>query len=142
MHRKEMQMKKLNINNRRYLGSKYKLLDFIDEVIENNCKKFDSIFDVFGGTGVVSNFFSKKGKKIYVNDLLFSNYCIYNAFLSNDKYNEAKIDKLIFKYNNIKDVEDNYFSRTYKNTYFSEEDCKKIGYIRDDIESLYKEKNK
>ena len=67
MHRKEMQMKKLNINNRRYLGSKYKLLDFINETIEKNCGEFESIFDVFGGTGVVSNYFYEKGKKIYIN---------------------------------------------------------------------------
>ena len=55
MHRKEMQMRKLSINNRRYLGSKYKLLDFIDETIKNNCGEYNSVFDVFGGTGVVSN---------------------------------------------------------------------------------------
>ena len=67
-------MKKLTINNRRYLGSKYKLLDFIDETIKNNCGEYNSVFDVFGGTGVVSNYFSEKGKKIYINDILKSNY--------------------------------------------------------------------
>lgn len=77
-------MKKLNINSRRYLGSKYKLLDFINEVIENNCKDFDSIFDVFGGTGVVSSYFCEKGKKIYINDILYSNFCIYNAFFNDE----------------------------------------------------------
>ena len=68
MHRKEIRMRKLNINNRRYLGSKYKLLDFINETIKNNCGEFNSVFDVFGGTGVVSNYFSEQGKKIYINE--------------------------------------------------------------------------
>lgn len=130
-------MKKLNINNRRYLGSKYKLLDFINETIEENCGEFESFFDVFGGTGVVSNYFYEKGKKIYINDMLKSNYCVYRAFLGNEKFSEKKIEKIIREYNNIENIEDNYFSKTYKDTYFSENDCKKIGYIREDIENKY-----
>ena len=133
-------MKKLGINNRRYLGSKYKLLDFINEVIEKNCKNFDSIFDVFGGTGVVSNYFYGKGKKVYINDILYSNYCIYNAFFSSEIFDERKIEKIIDKFNKAQDLPSNYFSRTYKNTYFSEMDCKKIGYIRENIETLYNDK--
>ena len=115
-------MKKLTINNRRYLGSKYKLLDFIDETIKNNCGEYNSVFDVFGGTGVVSNYFSEKGKKIYINDILKSNYCIYRAFLGNEKFSENKIKKIIDEYNKISDLEENYFSKNYKNTYFSEND--------------------
>lgn len=130
-------MRKLNINNRRYLGSKYKLLDFINETIEKNCGEFESFFDVFGGTGVVSNYFYEKGKKIYINDMLKSNYCVYRAFLGIEKFSEKKIEKIIREYNNIENIEDNYFSKTYKNTYFSENDCKKIGYIREDIENKY-----
>lgn len=133
-------MKKLNINNRRYLGSKYKLLDFINEIIENNCGEYDSVFDVFGGTGVVSNYFSEKGKKIFINDILKSNYCIYRAFLGYERFSENKIKKIIDEYNNISNLEENYFSKNYKNTYFSENDCKKIGYIREDINKKYNEK--
>ena len=133
-------MRKLTINNRRYLGSKYKLLDFIDETIKNNCGEYNSVFDVFGGTGVVSNYFSEKGKKIYINDILKSNYCIYRAFLGNEKFSENKIKKIIDEYNKISDMEENYFSKNYKNTYFSENDCKKIGYIREDINKKFENK--
>ena len=133
-------MKKLTINNRRYLGSKYKLLDFIDETIKNNCEEYNSVFDVFGGTGVVSNYFSEKGKKIYINDILKSNYCIYRAFLGNEKFSENKIKKIIDEYNRISDLEENYFSKNYKNTYFSENDCKKIGYIRENINKKFENK--
>ena len=133
-------MKKLTINNRRYLGSKYKLLDFIDETIKNNCGEYNSVFDVFGGTGVVSNYFSEKGKKIYINDILKSNYCIYRAFLGNEKLSENKIKKIIDEYNKISDLEENYFSKNYKNTYFSENDCKKIGYIRENINKKFENK--
>ena len=130
-------MKKLSINNRRYLGSKQRLLDFINETIEQNCPNFESILDVFGGTGVVGNYFSEKGKSVYINDLLYSNYCIYNAFLSNKKFDEKKIEKIIDQYNNIGKIKDNYFSDTFKDTYFSKNDCMKIGYIREDIETRY-----
>ena len=133
-------MKKLTINNRRYLGSKYKLLDFIDETIKNNCGEYNSVFDVFGGTGVVSNYFSEKGKNIYINDILKSNYCIYRAFLGNEKFSENKIKKIIDEYNKISDLEENYFSKNYKNTYFSENDCKKIGYIRENINKKFENK--
>ena len=133
-------MKKLTINNRRYLGSKYKLLDFIDETIKNNCGEYNSVFDVFGGTGVVSNYFSEKGKKIYINDILKSNYCIYRAFLGNEKFSENKIKKIIDEYNKISDLEENYFSKNYKNTYFSENDCQKIGYIRENINKKFENK--
>ena len=38
-------------------------------------------------------------------------------------------------------MEDNYFSLNFSNTYFSEENCKKIGYIREDIEENYTNNN-
>ena len=61
-----------DINNRRYTGSKYKLLDWIEELILNNCDG-ESFFDVFAGTGIVSVHMSKYYKKVIMNDFLFSN---------------------------------------------------------------------
>ena len=43
-----------HISNRRYTGSKYKLLDWIEELILENCEG-SIFFDVFAGTGVVSD---------------------------------------------------------------------------------------
>ncbi len=43
-----------DINNRRYTGSKYKLLDWIEELILQNCEG-KVFFDVFAGTGVVTD---------------------------------------------------------------------------------------
>ena len=34
--------------------------------------------------------------------------------------------------------EENYFSRNFSGTYFSHENCMKIGYIRDDIDNKFK----
>ena len=57
-------MRKLDINNRRYLGSKYKLLNFIEKIVNENCKDIKSVIDVFAGTGVVGDLFLKKGKEV------------------------------------------------------------------------------
>lgn len=53
----------LKIENRRYLGSKQKMLNFINEVVQNNVDDFETVADIFGGTGVVADLFRKQGKK-------------------------------------------------------------------------------
>lgn len=45
------------INNRRYLGNKYKLLPFITKVVSEECGDIQSIADIFTGTGAVSKIF-------------------------------------------------------------------------------------
>lgn len=133
-------MKKLEINNRRFLGSKYKLLNFIENIVNENCKDINSVVDVFSGTGVVGNLFLKNGKEVYFNDYLNSNYHSYKAFFTPIKVNINKLENIINEYNNMEVDKDNYFSENFSNTYFSNKDCKKIGFIRDDIENMYTEK--
>ena len=131
---------KLNINNRRYIGNKTKLINFIDNCMAEEKIEFKSLGDVFSGTGVVAEYYLNKGKDVIVNDLLYSNYIIYKATLSNDsKYNLNKIEELLDKYNNMdsKKIEDNYFSNNVSGTYYHYLDAKKIGYIRGDIENKY-----
>lgn len=134
-------MKKLEINNRRFLGSKYKLLNFIEETVNNNCKDIGSVIDVFAGTGVVGSMFLKDGKEVYFNDYLKSNCYSYKAFYEPMKIDIKKIEKIINDYNVIEIEEDNYFSDNFSDTYFSSKDCKKIGFIRDDIENKFIEKD-
>ena len=42
------------------------------------------------------------------------------------------------EYNEIYPSEDNYMTENFADTYFSREDCAKIGFIREDIEQKYK----
>jgi len=93
----------------------------------------------FHGTGVVASYFLNQAKEIYINDLLYSNYIIYEALLSNEKYNEEKIKGIIDKYNEIdsESLADNYFSDNFSGNYYHYKDAKKIGYIREDIENKY-----
>ena len=40
------------LQNRRYLGNKHKLLGFIEDIISEKCSSVDSLCDIFAGTGV------------------------------------------------------------------------------------------
>ena len=99
--------------------------------------EFSSFFDLFGVTGIVGDYFNNQKTKVYVNDLLKSNYLSYLAWFGNDKINKKKLEDLIQRYNSLKNVKDNYFSINFSDTYFSKKNCKKIGYIREDIENRF-----
>jgi len=131
----EKQLKTTIINNRRYLGSKYKLLEFIKSVVDKECKNISSIADIFAGTGAFASAFYDK--RIITNDILYFNYICHVTWFSPEKYDKAKIKNLIFEYNNLVVVEDNYMSKNFANTYFSLDDCRKIGFIREDIKGKY-----
>ncbi|MCL5667359.1 MAG: DNA adenine methylase [Patescibacteria group bacterium] len=124
------------LQNRRYIGSKQKLIEWIFSVIELECENANSFTDIFAGTGIVSAVATKHFKKVILNDFLHSNFAIYNAFFSNEKWDKNKIYRIIDEYNTINGayLEDNYFSKYFGNKYFSVDSSKIIGFIRDDIE--------
>ena len=127
--------KEIKINNRRYLGNKYKLLPFISDIVEKECKNICSFADIFAGTGSVSSLF--KDKKIITNDLLYSNYISNLAWFGPQKFDSDKIIEYIAHYNEVDINEENYMTENFSNTYFSYQDCSKIGFIREDIECKY-----
>ena len=127
------------INNRRYLGNKYKLLPFITKVVSEECSDIKSVADIFAGTGAVSSAFLDK--TITTNDLMYSNYICNFAWFSSQEYDPQTIIDYIIKYNSISEYEDNYMTQNFANTYFSYNDCSKIGFIREDIEQNYRDGN-
>lgn len=127
------------INNRRYLGNKYKLLSFITKVINDKCDNIKSIADIFAGTGAVSSAFHNK--VIITNDLMYSNYICNLAWFGSQSYNQQRVIDYILGYNAISNYSDNYMTENFADTYFSYDDCSKIGFIREDIEKNYSEGN-
>lgn len=127
----------MKIQNRRYTGSKYKLMPWIKELIINHCPEHESLFDVFGGTGVVTASLLDITKKSVINDFLYSNEVIYEAFFSQENYDMNKLGAFVCKYTSINaaDLDDNYVSLNYGDKYFKYVDSKLIGYIREDIEN-------
>lgn len=129
-----------DIQNRRYIGNKFKLMSWISELINDNCEKCHSFFDVFAGTGSVTDYMFNSFDRIIINDFLYSNNIIYNAFFLNEKYDYKKIDTIKNYYQrlNSKKLKDNYVSINYGNKFFNYDDSLKIGYIREDIEKKKK----
>ena len=130
-------VKNLNINNRRYTGSKYKLVEWIRELLKEHCADCGSFFDVFGGTGVVTASVTDMYQSFIINDFLFSNEVIYKAFFLQEAYDREKLERMAKAYNGIDraKLESNYVSENYGDKYFKMQDAKLIGHIRENIET-------
>jgi adenine-specific DNA-methyltransferase len=124
------------LQNRRYLGNKHKLLGFIEDIISEKCGSIDSLCDVFAGTGVVGARFNNPDIKIISNDFLFANYACLQAFLGVNKNLKGSISKKIKHLNNLPNDKENYFSEHFGGTYFAEENARKIGAIREEIDKI------
>ena len=121
------------LQNRRYLGNKYKLLGFIEDIVSEKCNGIKSFCDIFAGTGVVGERFNKPEIEIISNDFLFSNYVCLKTFLGTSTNNKNVLNKFDYL-NSLKAEQDNYFSEHFGNAYFSLENARKIGTIREEIE--------
>jgi len=126
-----------NLENRRYIGNKNKLLGWIKELIEVHTVG-TSFFDVFAGTGVVAREMLDNYDHFIINDFLYSNQIIYEAFFGSGLYSAEKLNTIKDEFQSIKDrkIDDNYFEKNYGNRFFSKNDARIIGEIRTTIESI------
>ncbi len=128
---------KINIEQRRYIGNKNKLKNWIMGLVFENCPKCNSFIDLFSGTGVIAKEAINHYDKIIINDFLYSNNIIYKAFFGDGTINHKLLIDTIDYYNSINSnyIENNYFSVNYGDKFFTKADAIKIGYIREDIEN-------
>lgn len=140
------------LSSRRYTGAKTRLLSHIDSVFVKHLRALQdrhnlSFFDVFAGTGVVSEYFMRHyGLKsseetprfthFIINDFLHSNYAIYNGFFGNESFDIAKLQNIAQGYNALDKIPPNYYTRSFGNLFFSLTDSSIIGHIRDDLDNL------
>lgn len=130
-----------------YIGSKYKLSDFISNSVKSivGDDLSDKIFcDLFAGTGVVGRNFKKEVKKVISNDLEFYSYVLNKNYIEN--HQPLDFEKYIKKLNEIKGEKGFIFNEYSENgkanrLYFSENNGKKIDAIRTKIE-LWKTERK
>lgn len=137
-----------------YIGSKFSILSYIDEVIEDFTKTQKEIVfcDIFAGTGVVSKYFKEKGYNIISNDIEYFSYVILKGLIENS--DELKFEKLskkhidpfvclnglhgkrgfIYKNYTLEGTKKSEFKRNY----FTSENARKIDAIRIKIEKWYK----
>lgn len=127
----------LDIWNRRYTGSKYKLADWIDNLIAENCEG-NSFCDIFAGTGVIAAKELNRFDRVILNDFLHSNNVIYNAFFLDMPYDMSKLQFMIADWLDVpvSEMDSSFMYENYADTYFSANDTKIIGYLRKKIEEV------
>ncbi len=131
-----------------YIGSKYKLSQFIKDAIVSVVaqKLSDKVFcDIFAGTGIIGRVFKQNVKKVIANDIEYYSYVLNKNYIENHeliKEQEYYINLL----NNIKPTEgfiyNNYCNGSNSGRqYFSDMNGKKIDAMRRKIQE-WKQKNK
>ncbi|MEY8390289.1 Dam family site-specific DNA-(adenine-N6)-methyltransferase [Lachnospiraceae bacterium] len=135
----------------RYLGSKMKLLDQIQEVIERNHIEGECFADLFAGTGCVGDYF-KSRYKIIANDFLYYSFVFNKAKLMNTGMPDfskftRKHKTGIFEWLNCREYTPDESFFVYRNytpaggrMFFTESNGIRIDGIRKDIERVYQEK--
>ena len=139
-----------------YIGSKYSILSYIDEVIEDFTEKKKNIVfcDIFAGTGVVSKYFKEKGYNIIANDIQYFSYVLLKGLIEpNDELTFEKLSKkgnspfillnglpgkkgYIYKNYSLKGTRKQENQRQY----FSDDNAKKIDACRIKIEKWRQKK--
>lgn len=67
-----------------YIGSKHSLLNFIDNGIQKvTDDNFQTVCDIFAGTGAVGRYFKQKGKQIISNDIQYYSYVLNRNYIGN-----------------------------------------------------------
>ena len=140
-HNQKVKNNFFRLQNRRYLGNKYKLLDFIKDIVFEKCGEINSFCDIFAGTGVVGEIFNNEKTKIISNDILNTNYFCIKAFLGAKQNIQKTIIKKIDHLNNLLIEKNNYFSEHFGGTFFTIENARKIGDIREEVENISDSEN-
>ena len=76
-----------------YVGNKSKILYKIINLIEQEGIKYDSVLDLFSGSGCFSLVMKLIGKRVVSNDLLASSYIYTHAFVENNTEELTKKEK-------------------------------------------------
>jgi adenine-specific DNA-methyltransferase len=136
-----------NIQRLNYIGSKFKLLQWIESIIKEKTGWNDfenkKIADLFAGTGIVSLYFRNYGAVITANDAELYSYIITKAFVCSS-YSD-KLQSIIYNLNNENDGVIGYITKHYSpydgndRKFFTVENAMKIDYIRLQIEELKNE---
>ena len=116
----------------RYMGSKNKLLENIWQA----CNKFEfnSVLDLFSGSGVVSYMFKSQGKTVYSNDYMAMSAVYTKAMVENNSVTLSLLDtKKLLKAN---PKNDHFVEKTFKDLYYSDQDNRLIDTIRANIKGM------
>jgi adenine-specific DNA methylase len=118
-----------------YVGSKRRMLLHIWDMLEENNIEFNSVLDAFSGSAMVSLLFKKMGKEVYSNDLLTSSAITAICLLENDNIPLSQED-IHFLCTNVPENYGSFVIDTYKDKFFTENECRFLDRFRKNIELL------
>jgi adenine-specific DNA methylase len=134
-----------------YVGNKRKMISDLIRILENNKIQYESVLDLFSGSGAVSIAMKLLGKRVVSNDLLTSSYLNTKAFVENNLITLSSEDKnnlinnscqqfnnIVYKYSNRFTLNEmNFLSHYYNNVFKHYWNPKNIKCSSDEI-SIYK----
>lgn len=120
-----------------YIGSKKKLLSFLENVILEVTGGLGdkSFYDLFSGTTIVAQHFKPLAKEVVANDFEYYSYVLGRNYIQNSIVDTNLIDTL-----NSVPGEEGFITTAYSHTgrmYFTEENAMKIDAVREYIQGLY-----
>ncbi|MEM1767486.1 MAG: DNA adenine methylase, partial [Candidatus Bathyarchaeia archaeon] len=116
----------------RYMGSKEKLLPYIQDVASHF--KFDSALDLFSGSGVVGYLFKTMGKQVFSNDYMAMSATFSKAMIENNCHTltGGELDRLFAPNANAS----RFVQNTYSGLYYTDEENAIIDLVRSNIKKL------
>ena len=119
----------------RYIGSKNRILDFIDDTIRNTYGDYRNatVADLFSGTGCVGEMFKRNGSRVISNDYMHFSYALQIAKIKSNELPQDYLGKL-GGLNSLPGRE-GFFCTEYtedgegKRNYFDKENAKRIDAI-------------
>lgn len=124
----------------RYYGSKRRLVEKIGAALEQHHIEYNSVVDLFGGTGIVSYYMARNGKAVVYNDILSFNCEIAGALMQSPRgvFTETQALRLLKRdagreYQSI--IED-----TFDGIYYPREENRVIDTVVQNIMTLEDEK--
>lgn len=116
----------------RYMGSKNKLLERIWALASQF--EFDTVIDLFSGSGIVGYMFKSQGKAVISNDYMAMGAVFTKAMIENDNVtlSDEEVETLFVRTGD----QDNFVEKTFHGLYFSDDDNRIIDTIRANIKKL------
>lgn len=119
----------------RFMGSKRKLLKNIWNVAQDF--HFDSVLDMFSGSGIVSYMFKAEGKKVISNDYMTMSSTFSKAMIENNTVTlpRSEAERLLKE----PAILDTFVEETFQGLYYNDAENKIIDIIRTNIRSISNE---
>lgn len=133
-------MSKIKLPITRYYGSKRKLVEIIWNEILSRGFQFNSVLDVFGGSGIFSYYAKMQGKNIIYNDIFFFNSIIAKALITNKKNLLTNDDISFLLTKDEKYLYKNIIEENFKEIYYPDHENRQLDIIVQNISRLNKNK--